>query len=107
MNKDGSFIYSKTILVKPGKHQPGMVVAPNPVINKQLNVYTNNIVPGGYWLQLFSVEGKILFSKKFSVSNGSSTLIVELPTTISKGNYVVKVLSVNDTNVLQQLVFVE
>ena len=107
VNKDGTFIYSKTILVKAGKQQPGIVVAPNPVINKQLNVYTNNLVPGGYWLQLFSVEGKILFSKKLAISNGSSTHIVELPSTISKGNYVVKVLSLNDMNVLQQLVFVE
>ena len=107
VNKDGTFIYSKTILVKVGKQQPGIVVAPNPVRNKQLNVYTNNLVPGGYWLQLFSVEGKLLFSKKLAISNGSSTHLVELPATISKGNYVLKVQSVNDMNVLQQLVFVE
>jgi hypothetical protein len=104
VNKDGTFIYSKTILVKIGKQQPGIVVAPNPVINKQLNVYINNLVPGGYCLQLFSVEGKLLFSKKLAISNGSSTHLVELPATISKGNYVVKVLSVNDMNVLQQLI---
>ncbi len=105
IDKDGRFTYSPVKSVN--NTNQSLTVYPNPVTNKTLNLNSANALAGKYTFELFTIEGKLLFSKELTISTGSSSHVVHLPATIASGSYIVKVQSANETKVLQQLVFVE
>ena len=107
VEKGGKIIYSKTILLRSNKQEAALSISPNPVVNRQVNIYFRNCCIGEKSLQLYSVEGKLIFNKTFLVSSSNSTQLVMLPSVIGRGSYIIKVKATGDMNVWQQLVFVE
>lgn len=105
IDNDGRFTYSPVRSVN--NTNQSLTIYPNPVTNKTLKLNSANTLAGKYTFELFTVEGKLLFSKELLLSTGSSSQVVHLPAAIASGSYIVKVRSANETKVLQQLVFVE
>ncbi len=105
IDKDGKFTYSPVRSVN--NTDQSLTIYPNPITNKTLNLNSANAIVGKYTFELFTVEGKLLFSKELTISTGSLSQVVNLPSTTASGSYIVKVRSINEGKVLQQLVFVE
>ena len=105
IDTDGRYKFSNILQLIPAR-KISVIISPNPIANKQLNLSFSNTSLGDYVLQFYSSEGKLVFNKKLLVSNNSSHLII-LPENIGTGTYVLKISSVNKENVLQQLVFVK
>lgn len=79
-------------------------VYPNPVTNGYFRVVFNNQPTGKYQLQLFDVSGKMISSKEVVVENKMQTEEFRLPSFITKGSYVVKVVGqTNNTTLTSQI----
>lgn len=61
---------------------------PNPVINKELNIQGVDMKQGAYQLMVTDLNGKQLFSQLLNVTASSFNRHIQLPASITKGNYI-------------------
>jgi hypothetical protein len=79
-------------------------VYPNPVTNGFFKVAFNDQPVGKYQLQLFDVSGKMISSKEVVVNNKMQVEEYRLPSFITKGSYVLKVVGeTNNTPLVSQI----
>lgn len=104
INKDGSYKYSPVVNTK--MVSGGLTVYPNPIKNNELHLNWNNIRSEKITVQLYSSDGKLVFTKNIS-ANSISTTVIELPNSIKRGIYFLKATSSEQMKLLQQLVFVD
>jgi len=104
VDKDGGFAYSSTIKINSNAINPGsLVIAPNPVINRQVNLQLSSLNRGNYSLNVYSVTGQLVFTKSISYEGGVSSFLLSLPATVNKGMYSVQ-LSNEATRITKQIV---
>jgi hypothetical protein len=79
-------------------------VYPNPVTNGFFKVSFNDQPVGKYQLQLFDVSGKMISSKEVVVNNKMQVEEYRLPSFITKGSYLLKVVGeTNKTPLVSQI----
>src|SRR6185369_6802653 len=79
-------------------------VYPNPVTNGFFKVAFNDQPLGKYQLQLFDVSGKMISSKEIVLNNKMQVEEYRLPSFITKGSYVLKVVGeTNNTPLVSQI----
>ena len=79
-------------------------VYPNPVTNGFFKVAFNDQPAGKYQLQLFDVSGKMISSKEVVINNKMQVEEYRLPSFITKGSYLLKVVGeTNKTSLISQL----
>src|SRR5207248_1631297 len=86
--------------------QKSILVSPNPVKNKEVRVYFNNIQQGKSTIEIAEVGGKRLATTEVIVSAKGQYQTIQLPATTTRGIYVVRVLN-SDKSVYSQKVMVE
>ena len=69
---NGSFEYSKIVLVKPGKTATGISVYPNPVKDNQIGVAFNNMAKGVYQIRLINSLGQTMLARQLTNTGGNS-----------------------------------
>jgi hypothetical protein len=67
-----------------------ITIMPNPVINGRITVQMNNISAGRYSLMLYNMLGQKVFYKTIDYQGGSVSQVVELPSAIVAGAYIIK-----------------
>ena len=104
VENSGEVIYSNTLLLKTQSTRWSVTVFPNPVINHEMQLQYNGEY-GEMQLQLYSMEGRLLFSKKCKGESISSAIV--LPHTIGSGTYLLKVKQATGDNEMKQLIVIK
>ncbi len=84
---DGRVIFTNIQLVNIGHTSSNISIYPNPVTNRQFNLQMSNVPVGNYYLSIHNSIGQIIFSKQINVSIGSSSQIINLPSSVARGAY--------------------
>ncbi|HWJ91961.1 MAG TPA: T9SS type A sorting domain-containing protein [Flavisolibacter sp.] len=86
----------------------GQVAAfPNPVTGSVVNLSFANQPHGKYEMQLLDITGKLISAQQVTIHNKSQVEEFRLPTNITKGNYLIKVVSATDKNSISTKLVVE
>ena len=93
---NGETTYSNIVKVLPEKSHSAISVYPNPVANKTLGIYFNNVQPGPYLLQLIQEDGKMLQQENIEVNTALQTFSMPLAKSLPQGYYMVRLLLHNE-----------
>jgi hypothetical protein len=89
---DGSKAYSNVALVKIGGKQSSISVYPNPVVGNTMNLQMQNVAKGDYAVQMINESGRVVYQINIQQAGGSGAQSIKLPSAMSSGNYVMKVV---------------
>ena len=87
VNQDGTSTYSAIVKVADVKGLPGIMVKPNPVVDKNLQVSFSNQAAGIYKLRLINSLGQTVYVSTVSINNRNSSQSFVLGDEISPGVY--------------------
>jgi hypothetical protein len=91
--ENGGISYTGIVKINIGAGKGSIIVYPNPVQNKLINVQISNLPRGRYQLLLYNSTGQKVYSKVIEHAGGSATQTLLLPQTIAGGSYFVKVFN--------------
>ncbi|HMU24556.1 MAG TPA: T9SS type A sorting domain-containing protein [Ferruginibacter sp.] len=92
---NGEVLYSNVVKVGPEKINSAIQVYPNPIADKEMGIYFNNVQPGNYLLQLIQSDGKIIQKEVFALSTASHTYRMPVNKSLASGNYILQILCNN------------
>lgn len=84
---DGRYKYSMIVKVVVGKDGQILVIYPNPVADRMINVQLNNFTKGRYEFNLYNSAGQIVYTRSINHGGGSASEVITLPSSISRGIY--------------------
>ncbi|MCY7421432.1 MAG: SBBP repeat-containing protein [Chitinophagaceae bacterium] len=87
----GSFKYSSIVLINTRRGKSRIVINPNPVIDRTLNLQLQNQPEGIYNIRVFDNIGQLLYSGKVQHPGGSSVQTLQLKSSIPTGTYQVQI----------------
>jgi len=105
IDKDGRVVYSGILSVNLAGGNTYVIVYPNPVRNKQVNLQLSNVAAGKYEVAIFNYLGQKLVNTYLQHNGGSAIQNITLPGVAKAGIYVVKVL--NETSNFTSRIVVE
>jgi len=91
VDKDGTYTYSKTILVAAKIAKP--IISPNPV--SDIAIINHSIATAGSMLSIYTMEGKKV--KAFAINTNSTQSTVNV-SNLTTGKYIVEILQGNERN---------
>ena len=92
---DGRSDYSIVMRVNRNKAIKGLSLYPNPVLNRIVSLQGSDLGRGNYKISIFGTNGQEVYKQQIKHNGGTISQTIELPSTISKGVYM---LSVKDEN---------
>ncbi len=92
---DGKSAYSIIVRVNRNKTMKGLSLYPNPVKNGIVLLQGSDLGRGNYKINIFGANGQEIYKQQVKHNGGTISHTIELPSTISKGVYM---LSVKDEN---------
>jgi len=92
---DGKSAYSIVIRVNRNKTIKGLSLYPNPVVNGIVLLQGSDLIRGNYKINIFGANGQEIYKQQLIHNGGTISHTIELPSTLSKGVYM---LSVKDEN---------
>ena len=86
--EDGTTKLSNTVFLAADKSAVGLIeIAPNPVLNKEVNLSFQNQPLGKYDIVILSNDGALVKTTVISVKNNKEAFKIKLPESLSAGNY--------------------
>ena len=92
---DGKSAYSIVIRVNRNKTIRGLSLYPNPVVSGIVLLQGSDLGRGNYKINIFGANGQEIYKQQLKHNGGTISHSIELPSSISKGVYM---LSVKDEN---------
>jgi hypothetical protein len=92
VDRNGKFSYSQVVSVNFKSSMSYVLAYPNPSKNHQFSLQLKSVPTGTYRLQLFSLNGALVFIKTINYV-GSSSQLVQLPSAIKPGVYLLRLSS--------------
>jgi hypothetical protein len=89
-SSNGQIQYSNVAVVKYGVNIASVTVVPNPVQGKTVNLKLSQSSKGNYNISVTDAIGRSILKKEMLL-DGSSSVQLNLPTSVKAGNYFVKV----------------
>jgi hypothetical protein len=62
-------------------------IAPNPVANKKLNLFTENLKQGTYKFIISDAIGRLIFNKEVLINTANQKLVIDLDKSLPSGIY--------------------
>jgi hypothetical protein len=87
---NGQIQYSNVAVVKYGVNMASVTVVPNPIQGKTVNLKLSQLAKGNYHISVTDAIGRSILKKEMLL-DGSSSVQLNLPTSVKAGNYFVKV----------------
>lgn len=100
---NGEIKYSPIVKVLTGNILPSFTIAPNPVEGSVVNIQFKNQLGGRYALRLLALTGETVYTAVKEHAGGTSTQVVELPSTIARGAYQLEIISPDKVREVQTL----
>lgn len=94
---EGKIIYSSIQKVSIASPVSEMIVYPNPVADRKLNLILPAGAEGKYSLMLYTVNGNMIPLSSIQAGSGQSVQIINLPKTVAPGVYRLKIISPANT----------
>jgi hypothetical protein len=88
---NGQIQYSNVAVVKYGVNVANVTIVPNPIEGKIVNLKLSQLNKGNYSINITDALGRTILQKQMLL-NGTGTVQLNLPSSISAGNYFVKVM---------------
>jgi len=88
---DGKSAYSIVIRVNRNKTIHGLSLYPNPVVNGIVLLQGSDLVRGNYKINIFGANGQVIYKQQIIHNGGTISHTIELPSTLSKGVYMLSV----------------
>jgi len=92
-DKNGAVYYTAIIAVNILGGKTSVIVMPNPVPNKIVNLQLNNLDAGKYNVVLYNSIGQKVFNRTIEHLGGSASQSLIFPSSIARGIYVLKVFN--------------
>lgn len=99
----GEIIYSGIVRMKPVAPVNEIAVYPNPVINKEAQIYMNEPQTGLYRIMLIGAGGDIRMRTAIQVKEGQSLNKVNLPSGTNPGIYLLQIISPDNKRVTKTI----
>ena len=100
----GQVQYSAIVKVAPLQETASVLVYPNPVENKTINIHFVNQVAGTYILQLTNKLGQEVYSGSIEIDDANITRSIILDKSIAVGNYQLCIVDANAKKSVQQII---
>ncbi len=91
-NKSGETSYSSVIKIEGQKTTTTVTVFPNPVTESKFELKLRSVTPGDYYLQINNMMGQPVYAKKLIIQNYDYSETIRIPSTVTKGNYVISII---------------
>ncbi len=80
---------ARTLSISPNENSIAsrIYIAPNPVINKKLNLFTDNLKQGTYKLLISDAIGRLVFNKEVFINTANQKLVIDIDKTLPSGIY--------------------
>lgn len=95
IDKAGNVRYSDMVRVLFGKGEPSIVVYPNPVQGKTFKMDMYNLVKGTYVLNLYSNDGRLVYTQQLQHDGSQVTRTINLNGDIPQGSYQLQLMNGN------------
>lgn len=92
----GKVYYSDIIHISNKRSQTEIMIYPNPLTTKKLNIELSNLPKGNYSIEVFDGLQRLQAKKSFDLSGGSFTEIMELPPNLQIGIYYLRISNKNN-----------
>ncbi len=90
VSQNGSTHYSVILTVRKNDHLQSFGISPNPVRGGEMNIVADNFKSGKYNISLVSTTGHVVYSEFLKITEGISGQHIQLPRSIMKGIYHVR-----------------
>jgi hypothetical protein len=87
---NGQIQFSNVAVVKYGVNMASVTVVPNPIQGRTVNLRLSQLAKGNYHISVTDAIGRSILKKEM-VLDGSSSVQLNLPTSVKAGNYFLKV----------------
>ncbi|MFZ4583567.1 MAG: choice-of-anchor D domain-containing protein, partial [Paludibacter sp.] len=94
----GESKYSAVAKLYAEKTTPGYLVAPNPIVGREINVQFKNQPAGKYQLKLFNNAGQQIQSNNLNHAGGNGTQTIQIPAGLARGAYQLEIISADKTS---------
>ncbi len=104
---DGKMAYSKVVRVLVGNNisNAKITIYPNPIKDGVINLQFENQAAGVYQLRLLNTVGQVILNKTISHAGGSSSELLTLGSTITKGIYHLEIYKGNERMLSEKIVY--
>ncbi len=89
--------YSPIVKVAPVLSNASISIAPNPVVDKRMNVVFTGQAKGTYNLQLINLKGQVVYSGTVNVNSDNFSRQVALNPSLAAGNYQLRIVAADGT----------
>lgn len=79
IDKSGEITYTNTVILSTVNTGTGIQVYPNPVAGNKVNVLFNNMKPGKYYCNFYTVSGQRLYSAQITIAAAVTGQQIMLP----------------------------
>ncbi len=90
--------YSPIVKVAPVLTNASISIAPNPVVDKKMNVVFTGQAKGEYRLQLINLKGQVVYSGTVTVNTDNFSRQVALNPSLAAGNYQLHIIAADGTS---------
>jgi hypothetical protein len=92
IDESGLITYSSIVRVERNTtEQPGMLVYPNPVKDRRINIQLNKVEQGNYTVQLFNQAGQCVHSAKWVLTETEASKTIQISSGLTPGFYILRV----------------
>ncbi len=103
-NKDGEITLSKTVQLSQAGGQPAVVVAPNPVSDKQMHIRWSSPQEGAVRARIYDAAGRLVLQRIMPNAGKQTNATIQLPQALPAGVYNLILQSGNDKHTQQIVV---
>ena len=103
----GDSKYSRIVKVTMGMANAGIVVFPNPVVNRHMALLFTDMAKGIYQIKLVNNLGQTLMTGLINHSGGSATQSLAIDKGITKGYYHVYIIKPDSEKTVQKIIITE
>jgi hypothetical protein len=99
----GDVQYSSILKINGGGQTQEILVYPNPVSDKKVNILITAVNSGKYQLNLYNSAGSRIVLPSMQVTAGQNSQTIELPVTLATGIYRLKITSPENVSVVKTI----
>jgi hypothetical protein len=102
---DGSFIYSKVVVVRAAVEAAVVKVFPNPIKGRKINLQLSGLAKGSFTIQLFNTHGQKVFGEQFEYNGTGLTYEIPVGNKIAAGMYYLRLI--NEQQVYNESIIIQ
>lgn len=85
--------YSSIVKVSSGSVKAAISVSPNPVVGNIINLQLVKSVSGRYDVNLFTTNGRLVYSNRIQHAGGNANFPLTLPSRVANGSYILNIIT--------------